>query len=745
LAETLAKAGHEVVALYLQGQRSEGKSIAECIAYYAERQVKFVPLSGLEGIEIGASYNVAQSLRACTWLREQNFDIIHFPECNGFGYFSLLAKRQGLAFENTTFCIGTHSPAASWCLECNTQFPTFLSQLEIDFMERQSVALADLVVSPCQYMLRWLSANQFKLPQKAYMQQYITPHNARLPVTAETYNLRQIDEVVFFGRLETRKGVTLFCQALDLLAKRHPSPLKITFMGKNCTVDGRTASNYIKIHAAQWPWPCQILSNLDQLGAMEYLRGNRRLAVIPSLVENSPFTGMECIGAHIPYIAAATGGIPEQLCEEDKDKLFPPRPKALADKLEQICRQGIRPAKPAITPEDTERGWVAWHAQETARIIARAGAKPAAPAERPLVSVCLAACGRPQWLRGALDSIKAQDYSAFEVVLVDSGCAPPEEQKYLQELEPEFARRNWQLLRQPGLSTHAERNLAARHARGEYLLFMNEGDYLKPQELSTFIRVALTTQAGLLVCALDAWEGAAPPVQNTASQAYELPLGGAAPVGLFQNCFSAAHFLVHKQTFQELGGFAEDGEAAHEDWEFAAKAVLQGCKFQVVPEALFWGRPQAEIKMSSLHKYAVHTRSLRPYMEAVPEALRPALLFAHGLLLESENLASENMQLRHTVPLDVKLDVAQKLHKTGQKNLALLLIHELSETASKSEEKLGAFKVVCKASAVAVQLKELKAARKALEAAMVLAKRINKPDYINNVANLMAQLQQMEN
>jgi glycosyltransferase involved in cell wall biosynthesis len=41
---------------------------------------------------------------------QHDFNIIHFPECQGLGFYSLLAKHQGIAFANTTFIVGTHGP-----------------------------------------------------------------------------------------------------------------------------------------------------------------------------------------------------------------------------------------------------------------------------------------------------------------------------------------------------------------------------------------------------------------------------------------------------------------------------------------------------------------------------------------------------------------------------------------------------------------------------------------------------------
>src|SRR5581483_10923551 len=97
-----------------------------------------------------------------------------------------------------------------------------------------------------------------------------------------------------------------------------------------------------------------------------------------------------------------------------------------------------------------------------------------------------------------LESLKAQDYSNFEVIVVDDGSTLPAAVAYLEELEPEFATRGWRILRQENRYPGAARNNAARHARGEYLLFMDDDNFAKPHEISRFVQVARRTGADLL-------------------------------------------------------------------------------------------------------------------------------------------------------------------------------------------------------------------------------------------------------
>ena len=171
LAGALAEAGHQVTLLYLFRDWCEDGTISEWEAHYGSRGIQFCPLPTSAHPAEGPQ-SVGISVDAYHWLSERDFDVIHFPELLGHAYYSVLAKHQGLAFHNTVLCVGVHSPI-SWIREINGELPMTVDEPEIDFMERESVALADTVVSPSQYLLGWLQSNGWRLPRATYVQQYV--------------------------------------------------------------------------------------------------------------------------------------------------------------------------------------------------------------------------------------------------------------------------------------------------------------------------------------------------------------------------------------------------------------------------------------------------------------------------------------------------------------------------------------------------------------------------------------------
>lgn len=62
----------------------------------------------------------------------------------------------------------------------------------------------------------------------------------------------------------------------------------------------------------------EVITGYDTRAALAYLLDGDRLAVLPSLVENSPLSILELIGASIPFLASTAGGIPESILEADQ-------------------------------------------------------------------------------------------------------------------------------------------------------------------------------------------------------------------------------------------------------------------------------------------------------------------------------------------------------------------------------------------------------------------------------------------
>ena len=91
LASALTEAGHQVTLLYLFGDWYDNGTVSEWRTHYHSKGIEFCPLpASAHSPEGPQSLNI--SLEAYRWLKTRDFDIIHFPELLGHGFFRRLAS-----------------------------------------------------------------------------------------------------------------------------------------------------------------------------------------------------------------------------------------------------------------------------------------------------------------------------------------------------------------------------------------------------------------------------------------------------------------------------------------------------------------------------------------------------------------------------------------------------------------------------------------------------------------------------
>jgi glycosyltransferase involved in cell wall biosynthesis/GT2 family glycosyltransferase len=648
LADALKRAGHEVTVLFLLGCHPTDGNIIDWVEHYrAKKGIELIPLPMAHHPRIHAAWASSVSYHTYVWLKEHqhDFDIIHFPECQGLGFYSLLAKHQGLAFAGTTFVVGTHGPTF-WVKEGSQDYIRNLGELEIDFMERTSVAVADIVVSPSQYLLNWMKQNGWELPARSYVLPYVLPQSLLSANGAQPHQKRPVREIVFFGRLEIRKGLKLFCDALDELCTGPARPdFEVTFLGKETEIYGRSSVGYICDRSKKWPIPWRILSNMYQGSAIEYLRGAGRMALVASLADNFPNTVLECVGAGVPLLASDVGGIPEIVAAADRESVcFEPRPDVLAERLRDALAHGASSARPSAAFDDVERSWVGWHAEDSARANGAAAPQPAReqPISPPL-SACLAYNVREGGAAATLASLKRQEYRHLEIVVAECGSdgSPALSQSSAGVADPRI-----RSLTRRSAGLGAGRNAAAAAAKGEYLFFADDHVLLLAgNALSVFLQVAQRTDADIVTSALSFYIGSSDPASQERLEHSRRPfLGGDVATGAFVNCFGSTNALVRRDAFEAIGGFSDEAVSTLDDWEFLAKAALLGLKIETLPDVLVWYREDQD-QESFVHSMVNAVRSVRPYTtpgRKVAPQIEPRLTgvmrFGQGLKFERDVL-----------------------------------------------------------------------------------------------------------
>lgn len=186
--------------------------------------------------------------------------------------------------------------------------------------------------------------------------------------------------------------------------------------------------------------------------------------------------------------------------------------------------------------------------------------------ERPLISYIVPTYNRPELLKRALASIGKQAYSNFEAVVVnDCGQDPA---AVVSEFP--FAR----LInhdRNLGLST--ARNTGINNARGEYIGYLDDDDWLYPDH-------SVVLLGALLGGYRAAYSDAAVQYNNGPAQLYMSNDWNPAHIrkwNLFPVCC-----LIHERSLIDEVGYFDEELPSHEDWDLWIR-MSEVCDFIHIP------------------------------------------------------------------------------------------------------------------------------------------------------------------
>ena len=318
LAPLLVQAGWRVHILYL-GYSDSPKGLALAPAALRRQGVSFSLLDDFDTPEImkvrtihacNGEYEPGKGIRILHALEElhrvYHFDLIEFPDWLAFGFRTIQARRTSGCLGSARLCVKLHATSA-WQRDGNHGWPQGPGELSLDYRERYAFENADVQMAPSRYMLDYVERQGWKTCEPIVAYPFPGP-----VVPAPKADDHAPTEVVFFGRLEIRKGLDLFLDAVSDL----PAGVDVTFLGRDTVLpSGQLATEYIqhRLRARSF----KIHAEFMREQALKYLAAENRLAVIASLSERFGFTVAECAVNGLPFIAARAGGTTEVIPEPE--------------------------------------------------------------------------------------------------------------------------------------------------------------------------------------------------------------------------------------------------------------------------------------------------------------------------------------------------------------------------------------------------------------------------------------------
>ena len=361
LARTLAEAGHPIRVLLVQPRGTEGMALKHV-------EVDWLDPSGLSRLQL--------QRRLMERLRSDAADVVHVHDWLGLAS----GLKDQLGPEPPFLIVGLHGPSRwvrtgnPWPMgpqgELNVAAEALMTEGLICALEDDGLAQADLVISPSAYLAAWAEQAQPVVASKLWVQRNCALRDRPLQVTADAtaaegaMGSEPRSSLAYFGRLEQRKGVLLFLDALEVMGK---PPASVLFLGQDVLLpDGGSAARQVQDRLNKLNIEARVLSDCNRTEALAVLTRERPVVCIPSLIENSPCVVEELLGSGLRLVVTDVGGIPEMVKPEQRRWLSAPEPQALARHLEAAL-EATSPAPYRLQDAQDDwalaLGWQALHEQ----------------------------------------------------------------------------------------------------------------------------------------------------------------------------------------------------------------------------------------------------------------------------------------------------------------------------------------------------------------------------------------------
>ena len=509
---------------------------------------------------------------------------IEFPEMLGTGHRTIQANRAGLLGSNCVTAVTMHS-GHEWVFEANEKYtdddPARLWQL--CFYERASFEAADLVFFPSHFLKNKVESFGWNTGRALHMPYFVPVVDLDGPPRSD---LAKVDAhrmpLVFFGRLEERKGLCTFVDAVKSLEPRLQREIQLVFVGKvvplySAPLRHLDSRGYLE-RELSGVVPYTILSELYSVDAIRYVNSLASPVVcLTSPQENFPNSALEMGQLPLRLVVSDTGGFRETLDLIGRSSgLYWFKPKDARALSEAIRRALQADGEPPKAPNRREVIEVnrALLVRKLGYIRAALDRTALTVAKNPRITIGIIWNERHRHVLDTVNSIAAQRHSPAEILLLDnrdvsngqeSMVAWPAIFEQYRCLRPERV-----------LSTGAARNLLAGHADGDYLLTIDADSILAPFALEKLSAMAAHTGAAV-VCS--------PELAHDTNKTITGPVGTYVP-GLIREGRSASGFLLVSLKFLREFPYLEEVDADTEGDEIIWAALATGESIAYYPYPL---------------------------------------------------------------------------------------------------------------------------------------------------------------
>jgi glycosyltransferase involved in cell wall biosynthesis len=598
-AKMLKNAGHEVSVITFDYQVSE-LTLSKEESYTL---VRFNPRKSITsefiGYEANLSFSFAQAVKILME-REGVPDILESQEYMGIAYYLLQYKwLKYPLFKDLKVVLTLHAPSFLY-LEYNKvnifRFPYYW----IGEMEKFCIKAADITISPSKYLIGEISG-RMELNESAIK---VIPNpygiNAALPNTESFVK----GKIVFFGKLTPQKGCL---EVLAYFKKMWDSgfshPLLMIGGGNHLFhPEEMDMIDYLKKKYTN-----EIASGkLEFIGSLppdkiNHVIDSAHLIVIPSVVDNLPYTVFEAMSRKKVVLASKQGGQCEVIADGVDGFLFDHMVlDSFQDKVNHILSLSEEKIK-AIGQKAFEKistnynenkiasDKIAWIQESLANqsgtnavfpFIRKLGEAPLTISKtnesNPLLSIIIPYYNMGNYIDETIDSLFKSTYQPFEIIIVNDGSTHLKDIGALKKYEgkPEI-----KIIHKKNEGLSLARNEGAKAAKGHYIAFLDADDCIEP---SYYTKAITVLQAYQNVSFVGCWAN-----YFGDSSGIWITYNPEPPYILYHNSVNSSALIYKREAFLLAGLNDQKMIYGMEDYESVISLLANGFNGVVLPETLW--------------------------------------------------------------------------------------------------------------------------------------------------------------
>ena len=510
------------------------------------------------------------------------FDYVEFPDYGGWGAVAVQEQRLFGSFGDAAVAVVLHSPTYE-CWQYNETLHLLPpSERELCVLEDDTIAKAPAVWAP-SHRLREMVAERLGLPGDfADVIRYPMSLPAQLPAPPAPKRRLEDLKILYFGRIEPRKGVRQLVQAFSQMPE-----LSIECIGR----DGPSAPQQTSEVANLQRRRVDNVTFTPPLPREEMLAriASADVVILPSPWENWPNTCIEAMAAGRVVVGGRNGGMGEMIEHGVSGFLVDG---ADPDDIVRVLRTDLQESLPRLDEIGRSAARRIRELSEPARYVQAiedfvqrhhgAGRLSATAAERGKVSVVVPYYNEDLATVGeAVDSAIGQSHEDLEIIVVEDGSPRADKERTLSTLAARDPR--VRILRKENGGLATARNLAREQAAGDFVSCCDADNVLRPDYAAIGLEVfSRCPEAMAVVPRFQTFEdGSGAPRTVVQSLPYDRALA------LFRNTLGDAGAMLRREVFAVHGLRYDADVDTYSDWALWLDMASRGLKTEVVPRVLY--------------------------------------------------------------------------------------------------------------------------------------------------------------